>query len=355
MLCFKIILVHVTFCLFFNSTCADREDEGYPSGFMSVCPGSTFPAAIPRSQLRYLYFVVQGQGRSRARYSYWTAGEIASDPRIDFTRRTVVVAIGYLDSTNFPISALFANQYEELGYNVILVDNQRFATVLYYLAARLMRPVGKHVAEVLVELTRSGLDPGKLELVGFSLGGQTISYIAKNYRQMTGRNVSRLIALEPAGPCFRTLGPGDRLDASDADFVQVIHTNIDGYGMPTRMGHVDIYVNGGEYQPGDLTILPCTSTCSHFRVLWLWVSALKHPNKFLALRCNSIQDARDSQCYGEPQVVNLMGNKVEVKIHGVFYLATTHTYPFYLGKKGLKQEYVWWRRIDAGNDTVVYT
>lgn len=45
----------------------------------------------------------------------------------------MVVAIGYLDSTAFPISGMFANEYEARGYNVILIDNQRFATVHYYL------------------------------------------------------------------------------------------------------------------------------------------------------------------------------------------------------------------------------
>lgn len=69
-----------------------------------------------------------------------------------------------------------------------------------------MRPVGRHVAEVLAQLTADGLDPSKLELIGFSLGGQTVSFIAKNFQQITGRNVSKITSLEPSGPCFRNLG-----------------------------------------------------------------------------------------------------------------------------------------------------
>ncbi|XP_049880129.1 pancreatic lipase-related protein 2-like [Pectinophora gossypiella] len=335
-----------------------RSDEGYPTGLMSVCPGSTKPATIPRSQLRHLFFVVQGKG-SRQKYTYWHAKDIAKDPRIDFKRKTVVILLGYLDSSGFPIASMFANEYEARGYNVIIVDNQRFATVHYYLASRLMRPVGRHVAAVLVQLRQSGLEPGGVELLGFSLGGQTVSYVGAHYQALTGRNVSKITALEPSGPCFRTLGPKDRLDASNADYVEVIHTNIDGFGMATRMGHVDIYVNGGEYQPSDITMFPCTVTCSHFRVLTLWVQALKNPRKFVAIKCDSIQQAREADCFKNvPLETNLMGLAVDKSKHGIFYLSTDKSFPFYLGEKGLDPDFVYWKRItdvNDGNETEIYT
>ncbi|CAK1590704.1 unnamed protein product [Parnassius mnemosyne] len=340
--------------LFFLSvSVGDRAEEGYPRGLMSVCPGSTKPATIPRSQLKYLFFVVQGNGGTRHTYTYWNAKKIATDPRIDFKRKTIVVAIGYLDSTNFPISAMFANEYEARGYNVILVDNQRFATVHYFLASRLMRPVGLHVAEVLAQLTQSGLDPAKLELIGFSLGAHTASYIAKNYQHLTGKNISRIYGLEPAGPCFRALEKNERLHESDADFVQVIHTNIDGFGMPAKMGHVDFYVNGGEFQPSDWSLFPCSATCSHFRVLSLWLSALKNPTKFIGIQCDSIQQARDAKCYDRvPKETNVMGPNVDINKPGIFYLSTNKHHPFYLGRKGLREDYVAWRRISDINDIV---
>lgn len=222
-----------------------------------------------------------------------------------------------------------------------------------------MRPVGKHVAEILVQLTQAGLDPRLTELLGFSLGGHTISYIAKNYQRMTGRNISRITALEPAGPCFRTLPAKQRLDASNADFVQVIHTNIDGYGMAAPMGHVDFYVNGGEFQPTDLNFFPCSSTCSHFRVLTYWLSALRNPKQFIGLKCNSIQEARDAMCYNNvPLSTNFMGVNVDVHNHGIFYLSTSKSYPYYLGKNGLKSAYVYWKQIshvNDGNETELYT
>ncbi|XP_012545702.1 lipase member H-B [Bombyx mori] len=356
---YRILYIYCVLVSALSSNMDPRSETGYPTGMMSVCPGSTKPAIIPKSQLKYLSFVVQGNGRSRRKYSYWNARNIAKDPRINFKRKTLLLAIGYLDSPSFPISMMFANEYEALGYNVIIIDNQRFSTVHYHLASRLMRPVGKLVAEVLVQLTDYGLDPSRLELLGFSLGAQTVSYIAKNFQTITGRNVSSIVALEPSGPCFRTLVSDDRLNPSDAGFVQVVHTNIDGYGMANRMGHVDFYVNGGEYQPSDINLYPCTTTCSHFRVLALWVAALKNPGKFIGMKCDSVQQARDAQCYNnKPLVTNTMGLSPDKSKLGIFYLSTSKGYPYFLGAKGLIEANVYWRtitEINNGDDILVYT
>lgn len=44
---------------------------------------------------------------------------------------------------------------------------------------------------------------------------------------------------------------GTRLNAADADFVDIVHTNGHLYGSPGPMGHVDFFPNGGgPYQPG---------------------------------------------------------------------------------------------------------
>lgn len=52
------------------------------------------------------------------------------------------------------------------------------------------------------------------------------------------------IGLDPARPLIRP-GNQNRLDISDAKFVQVMHTNAGYYGEGGRVGHVDFCVNGG--------------------------------------------------------------------------------------------------------------
>ncbi|XP_008479096.1 lipase member H-like [Diaphorina citri] len=61
--------------------------------------------------------------------------------------------------------------------------------------------------------------------------------------------------LDPAGPLFESQDPRSRLDSSDAQFVDVIHSNgenliLGGLGSWQPLGHVDFYPNGGRMQKG---------------------------------------------------------------------------------------------------------
>lgn len=56
--------------------------------------------------------------------------------------------------------------------------------------------------------------------------------------------------MDPAGPLFEHVDESERLDAGDADFVDVIHTCTILYGMKEPVGHVDFYPNGGNNQAG---------------------------------------------------------------------------------------------------------
>ena len=61
--------------------------------------------------------------------------------------------------------------------------------------------------------------------------------------------------LDPAGPGFPLNETDTRLDISDADFVDIIHTDSgdltgNELGMEEPIGHIDFYPNGGAIQPG---------------------------------------------------------------------------------------------------------
>ncbi|XP_040575800.2 pancreatic lipase-related protein 2, partial [Lepeophtheirus salmonis] len=84
-----------------------------------------------------------------------------------------------------------------------------------------------------------------LHLIGFSFGAQVCSFAGSNIK-----NCSRITGLDPAGPSFREHNTSFRLDKSDADFVDVIHTNgvyftKGGIGLLEVSGHVDFYPFGG--------------------------------------------------------------------------------------------------------------
>ncbi|XP_052758896.1 lipase member H-like [Galleria mellonella] len=313
------------------------------TGFISDCPGSEKPSIITKENLNYLSITVLGaKSNTKRMYSYYQMEQFAKDPNMDYTKKTMIYVGGWIDSAASPVALVFQNVYRNLGYNIWLVDTSRFTIMVYPRAARLIRTVGKHVGEMLYNLTQHnvGFNPKKIEMLGISLGAQTMSYIAKTYKALSGTKIGRLTGLDPAGPCFRNLGPEQRLDKSDADFVDVVSTNIDGLGMPGPIGHVNFYVNGGEHQLNDMAWAYCDLLCSHLKVLQIWYSAVNNPHSFIAMQCDSVQQAREINCYErQPLVTNVLGLKVNKTKQGIFFLATTYYYPYHMGKKGLKRKY----------------
>jgi hypothetical protein len=53
-------------------------------------------------------------------------------------------------------------------------------------------------------------------------------------------------ALDPAKPIFEIRSNEERLDAGDAEFVQVIHTASGFLSFLEPVGHADFYPNGGK-------------------------------------------------------------------------------------------------------------
>jgi pimeloyl-ACP methyl ester carboxylesterase len=99
------------------------------------------------------------------------------------------------------------------------------------------------------------IDPTTTTLIGHSLGGQVSGVAGGQYKSLTGNSIARIIALDPAGPCFEEGTPifggkpeDKRLDANDADRVVALHTtSILGYDAP--LADLDLYVNWGSARP----------------------------------------------------------------------------------------------------------
>nr|CAD7394098.1 unnamed protein product [Timema cristinae] len=67
--------------------------------------------------------------------------------------------------------------------------------------------------------------------------------------------LSILSGLDPALPLFYFYNSKEnKLDSTDALFVDVVHTNAGAKGKVEQSGHVDFYVNGGATQPGCLSV-----------------------------------------------------------------------------------------------------
>ena len=68
-----------------------------------------------------------------------------------------------------------------------------------------------------------------------------------------------LSGLDPASLYFITGRTSFRLDESDAQYVDVIHTDAGVFGTTLASGHTDFWPNGGSSQPG------CFFNCKHLQ------------------------------------------------------------------------------------------
>ncbi|XP_053606457.1 pancreatic lipase-related protein 2-like [Plodia interpunctella] len=338
--------------------------EGYPVSFLTEdCPGSMKPVIISKNRLRFIKFYIYGYRshmiKSKKVYTYNMMKQLAADPDMDWSKRTLLYVPGWMDNIYaFPMGRIMKVLYKRMGYNVIILDVIKFNTEEYPIAVRLMYTVGDLVGEMLAKLHafQPKFDPKKLDLLGLSLGGHTMGFIAKGFYKRTGIKVARLTGMDPAGPCFKNRGPEGRVDESDADFVDLILTNVDMFGMAVPSGTVSIYVNGGEYQPGDFYWMYCGPFCSHARSFELWIAAVANPDAFIALKCDSVQDARDKKCFDrKPMETIKVGPNIDRSAKGIYYLSTSNYYPYALGEKGLKKEtdYVWNKLIKMNDDEVL--
>ncbi|TNN41128.1 Lipase member H [Liparis tanakae] len=132
-------------------------------------------------------------------------------------------------------------------------------------------------------------------MIGVSLGAHMSGFVGANLNGSLGR----ITALDPAGPQFTGTPPEDRLDPTDAQFVDVLHTDIDGLGFREPLGHIDFYANGGADQPGcPKTIFSGTSyfKCDHQRSVLLFLDSLSRTCVSTAYPCSSYTAFLDGDC-----------------------------------------------------------
>nr|XP_022902009.1 phospholipase A1-like [Onthophagus taurus] len=204
--------------------------------------------------------------------------------------------------------------------NVFCLDWSGPAGEFYTLARSYVNPVGDLIGEAINEIIdHYQVDASTVNLMGHSLGGQLVGRIG---RTASGR-LGSIVALDPAWPGFSLDNLDDRLDTTDAQFVQVIHVNSGFLGYPYSVGHADFYLNGGVKQPGcgpDII-----GTCSHFlikdMILYTYSSA------FMAVKCNSYEDYVDGGCSDNSQSY-WGGWPVDTSAIGDYYMDTEGEPPF---------------------------
>ncbi|XP_017475988.1 PREDICTED: pancreatic triacylglycerol lipase-like [Rhagoletis zephyria] len=163
---------------------------------------------------------------------------------------TKVITHGYFDSSSRGkwMEEMAGRMLDAEDVNVIIVDwsnaNRGFYPVAVANAKLVGAMVGREI-ELLGQTTNASA--GSFHLLGHSLGGHLVSFAGKHLKGALGR----ITGLDPAGPSFQGRPSWDRLWPTDAQFVDVIHTDGNNLGMWETTGHLDFYPNGGvATQPG---------------------------------------------------------------------------------------------------------
>ncbi|XP_044791490.2 pancreatic lipase-related protein 3 [Bubalus kerabau] len=188
----------------------------------------------------------------------------------------------------------------------------------YIHAVNNLRVVGAEVAYFIDVLVKKfGYSASKVHLIGHSLG----AHLAGEAGSRTP-GLGRITGLDPAGPCFHDTPNEVRLDPSDANFVDVIHTNAVrlffelGVGTINACGHLDFYPNGGKHMPGcedlitplfkfDLNIYKeevfSFFDCNHARSHRFYAESILNPDAFIAYPCRSYKSFKAGNCFHCPK------------------------------------------------------
>uniref|UniRef100_A0A2K5LJR0 Triacylglycerol lipase n=1 Tax=Cercocebus atys TaxID=9531 RepID=A0A2K5LJR0_CERAT len=228
-----------------------------------------------------------------------------SNSNFKTNRKTRFIIHGFIDKgeENW-LANICKNLFQVESVNCICVDWKGGSRTGYTQASQNIRIVGAEVA-YFVEVLKSafGYSPSNVHIIGHSLG----AHAAGEAGRRTNGTVGRITGLDPAEPCFQGTPELVRLDPSDAQFVDVIHTdgapivpNL-GFGMSQVVGHLDFFPNGGVEMPGcQKNILSQIvdidgiwqgtrdfAACNHLRSYKYYADSIVNPDGFAGFPCAS--------------------------------------------------------------------
>ncbi|KAJ7423027.1 Endothelial lipase [Pitangus sulphuratus] len=258
------------------------------------------------------------------------------DCKFNVTAKTFFIIHGWTMSGMFETwldSLVSALQEREKDANVVVVDWLSLAHRLYTDAVNNTQVVGKTIAKLLDWLQENPLfQLENVHLIGYSLGA----------------HVAGFAGLDPAGPMFEGVDPSRRLSPDDANFVDVLHTYTRetlgvSIGIQMPVGHIDIYPNGGDFQPGcglsDVLGAIAYGTigevvkCEHERSVHLFVDSLVNQDKqSFAFQCTDSNrfkkgiclSCRKNRCNG----IGYNARRIRHKRNTKMYLKTRADMPF---------------------------
>ncbi|MED6282930.1 Phospholipase A1 member A [Characodon lateralis] len=180
--------------------------------------------------------------------------------------------------------------------NIVVVDWIHGASFAYNLVVENYKEVALQISVLINQLQKHGCKLESFHFIGVSLGAHVAGFVGTLFEGKIGR----ITGLDPAGPMFKGADTYDRLDPTDALFVEAIHTDSDYFGISIPVGHVDYFLNGGMDQTGcahsRFASMYGYVICDHMRALHVYMSALNGTCKLLGIPCSSYDDFLQGSC-----------------------------------------------------------
>uniref|UniRef100_A0A672GYS7 Lipase domain-containing protein n=1 Tax=Salarias fasciatus TaxID=181472 RepID=A0A672GYS7_SALFA len=223
---------------------------------------------------------------------------LSTHPHFNLSRPSIFVIHGYRPTGSPPVwlrdlTEVLLNRSDS---NIIVVDwNHGAANVNYFKSVENTHKTADNLTAFIKAMKDNGASLSSIHMIGISLGAHISGFVGANLNGAIGR----ITGLDPAGPTFTGKPPDARLDPTDAQFVDVLHTDIDSLGFRKPLGHIDFYPNGGTDQPGcPKTILSGGSylKCDHQRSVFLFLESLNQRCVSRAFPCSSYEEFLDGNC-----------------------------------------------------------
>lgn len=234
------------------------------------------------------------------------------------------------DETSDMIQMIKDAYLKRADFNIIVVDWGKGANSLNYYTCR--HRVG-NVAEVVTRFIEFMVEnlkvkTSKIQIIGHSLGAHIAGITGKSFEK---NKISVIVGLDPASPLFYMNKPNGRLDVTDAEYVEVIHTAAGSLGFDKPIGKADFYPNFGRSQPGcgwDLT-----GACAHSRAYEYFTESILTDVGFWSNQCGEYHtEIKKEKCLPTGTTVTLGGDPIHIeRAEGNYHLETNKASPFAKG------------------------
>ncbi|XP_021343703.1 pancreatic lipase-related protein 2-like [Mizuhopecten yessoensis] len=318
--------------------------------FDNFAPFDNANLDLPRSPeaIGTVMLLFTPEGGSRAEVLDYTNVNTVANSHYNQKRKTKFIIHGFTNTINTTWLYDMKDEFMKLEpMNVVVVAWGAGATFPdYFQAVANTRMVGTQVRLMIDQMVLTGARLTDFHLVGHSLGAHTSGYAG----YLLHGKLGRISGLDAAEPDFENHPKIIRLDADDAMFVDVIHTNgapisSGGAGLMEQSGHVDFYANGGETQPGcpsqitgvigqifngKLDHLGDTVSCSHSRSHQYFTESINSPCPFTAYPCTSYDKFKNGACLscGSTGCAQMGYYADQYHARGKLYLNTESSSPF---------------------------